>query len=377
MGFVKKLIAAVVLICVLIFAGFYGISRYNAASFGKGEMERARQAGLLKKVDQVQTLPQGTLKIDAVIADATDFTVFYSLKSWKGVGPDITVVDDLGQEYKYQGGSASNKTGLYRFEPIKPDVRKAVIRIASVEGNNYDVPVEMDFSIPYQRAKLIEEGQTKELANLSLTVDRLVLGVTKTLVEITAEATGEETGRGFLQMDNGLKNNEALNPIITVNGSPLEAQGGSVNSSGGTLRGVFAFAPVEGDVSEVKLNISNIPLAQEIALEEDIFANDIVLINKKVPNGEGYFYIRRIFNTPNENTTQIYYDVEGKTWGEKIIASQFYDGQKTIYEGMHREVESNRAGNNLIVFANLPRKTGKYKLMMAFPQEPITFTYNL
>lgn len=376
MEFVRKIVMAVAVVCIGVFTVFYGVSGYNTASFAKEELARAEKYGLLKKIAAGYELPEGRLKIDAVIADATDFTVFYSLKSWKGVNPDFIVVDDLGREYQNRAISLGNKKGLYRFDPIKPDAKTATIKIKSVQGSSYELPVTMDFLVPYQQVKLLKEGETKTLDSLVLTIDRLVLGTTKTLVEITAKGNEAETDNCFLQTDSGIENNRPFNPVLFINGKQLEGLESVVNSDGKSLNGVFSFAPVEEQVAEIKLSLSNIPIAQEIELEKDIFAKDIVLLNKRIPNGEGAFLLRRVFNPPTENKTQIYYDVEGETLGKHIIASQFYVGQTTMYEGKHHKISSSKVGDNLIVFSHLPKSAGKYKLLMAFPQEPIVFNYN-
>jgi len=337
-----KIAVIVIVVCALALGGFYVLSEYNVSAFAKEELERAEKAGLLKKVETTHELAQGRVKIDSVIADATDFTVFYSLKSWKGIGPNLVLVDSTGREFKKIGLIMGRQKGLVRFEAVGPDAEGIAVRIISPEGQNYDTPIAMDFSEPYQKAKYIKEGESKDLGNAVLTIDRLVLGTTKTFLEVSVTGKGEQTANGnyFLQMDRGLKDNQAFSPTIFIDGNQLESLGQSLVTAGGNrMKGYFSFVPVEGDVTEIKVTINNIPIAQEVDLGTDLFASDTVTINKKIPNGEGYFYLKKLFNTPTDNQTHIYYDSEGNTFGENIIASQFSNEDNALYEGNMKKLK--------------------------------------
>lgn len=164
---------------------------------------KAEKMGLITPVRQSKKLGESQIIVDGVLFDTARTAVFYRMSP----GPDrnreidIEMKDDAGINYPYFAGQGIK--GEHFIAELAPvDIQAQEVEVIFTDRASGEKAV---FQVPVDTLKLagatreINPGLEYEAGGLKVSVDRLILGVSQSVVEFTIAAQPESgvTGVGF------------------------------------------------------------------------------------------------------------------------------------------------------------------------------------
>ncbi|TEB10771.1 zf-HC2 domain-containing protein [Pelotomaculum propionicicum] len=164
---------------------------------------RAEKMGLITPVGQTKQLGQSWITVDGILFDAARTTVFYRMSPAQDMSGEIEIEmrDENGNYYPYFAGKGyRGEHFMAELAAIEPDARAVSLIFTDSAGSEKAV-----FDIQVDTVKLA--GLTREISpelkseagGLKISLDKLVLGVSQSVVEFTVavEPDSDVTGVGF------------------------------------------------------------------------------------------------------------------------------------------------------------------------------------
>jgi len=200
----KKTVLAVIVLAVMGGAGL----AYASYNVGKNvgledpSYRFAQELGLFTEIKQSQTIGGIRVNMERGLFDSTRSVLFLDFSEPVKDLPHLTMTDEKGRQYEQNRGKGwQNKYFMFEFAPLDIDAETVKIQLAlapeAEERAEFTVPV--DVVKTAQFTKIIYPNQQKELPNLKITLDKVVLGVSESVFKLRFDwpVDGSVAGLGF------------------------------------------------------------------------------------------------------------------------------------------------------------------------------------
>lgn len=207
----RKTAIAAVLLVVLGGAGIAYASYHAGKHVGLDDPSYrfAQELGLFTEIHQSKTVGDYLVKLEKGLFDSTRSVLFISFSSSVKDIPQLIVRDENGQEYQQKSGRGwQNKYFMFEFEPLLLEARNITCAVSlqekpadpgesTVPDAEFTIPVDMVKTAQY--TTIVYPNQERELADLRITLDKTVLGVSETEFRVRFDwpLDGSVAGIGF------------------------------------------------------------------------------------------------------------------------------------------------------------------------------------
>lgn len=164
---------------------------------------RAEKMGLITPVRQTKQLGQSRITVDGILFDAARTTVFYRMSPARDMSGEIEIEmrDENGVYYPYFAGKGyRGEHFMAELTAIEPDARTvSLIFTDSVSSEKAVFDIQVDTVKLAGLTREINPDLKREAGGLKISLDKLVLGVSQSVVEFTVavEPDSDVTGVGF------------------------------------------------------------------------------------------------------------------------------------------------------------------------------------
>lgn len=181
----KKTLTVAVLLVVMGGAGL----AYASYNIGKNvglddpSYRFAKELDLFTEIRQSQILDGNQVNLEQGLFDSTRSVLFINFSAPIEDFPQFSIADERGREYEQRKGRGwQNKYFMFEFEPLELDVQNINVSLAledqAQETARFTVPVDVVKTAQY--TTIIYPNLEKKLADLKITLDKAVLGVSET-----------------------------------------------------------------------------------------------------------------------------------------------------------------------------------------------------
>ncbi len=164
---------------------------------------RAEKMDLITPVRQTKQLGQSRLTVDGVLFDAARTTLFYRISPAQDMLREIEIEmrDENGSYYPYYAGKGyRGEHFMAELAAIEPEAHTLSLTFTDLAGGEKAVfDIQVDTVKLAGLAREISPDLKRRAGELRISLDRLVLGVSQSVVEFTvaAEPDSDVTGVGF------------------------------------------------------------------------------------------------------------------------------------------------------------------------------------
>ncbi|MDI6706239.1 MAG: zf-HC2 domain-containing protein [Bacillota bacterium] len=180
----RKTVAASVLLLVIGGAGLAYGSFYAGKHIGMDDptYRFAQELGLFTEINQTKTIDGLQVTIDKGLFDRTRSVLFIRFSASGEEMPQVSLTDESGYQYEQKSGKGwQNKYFMLEFEPLRLETEQVNVSLTlddqAEESAEFVFPVDVVKTAQY--TTIIYPNQVKELANLKITLEKAVLGVSE------------------------------------------------------------------------------------------------------------------------------------------------------------------------------------------------------
>jgi len=196
---IKKTILVAVLFLVLGGTGLAYASYHAGKNVGQDDPSYrfAQELGLFTEINQTRTIDGIQVNLENGLFDSTRSVLFMNFSSPVQDIPVINLTDDRGEEYLQKRSKGwQNKYFMFELEPLDVDTRKINISLVldDMPVNEMAEPGDMgkkvEFTVPVdvvktaRYTKIVYPNQEKDLADLTVRLEKAVLGVSESEFQV-------------------------------------------------------------------------------------------------------------------------------------------------------------------------------------------------
>lgn len=203
----KKAVASVVLLVVMSGAGLTYASYTAGKHVGTDDpaYRFAQELGLFTEIKQTQTIDETQVTLDKGLFDSTRSVLFINFFSSTKTIFQVNLADDSGKQYEQRRAKSwHNKYFMFEFEPVGLEAQQLVVSLSPDESQEHrtEFTFPVDVLKTAQYTKVVYPNQEKKLANLKITLEKAVLGVSESEFKVRLDwptdnsVAGIALGRG-------------------------------------------------------------------------------------------------------------------------------------------------------------------------------------
>ncbi|MFZ5897937.1 MAG: DUF4179 domain-containing protein [Bacillota bacterium] len=355
---------------------------------GDPGMRAAGERGYGEDVNIAATDQGVTVTVTRVVADETRTVVYLDLRA-KGTADEdfpeavllqeFTLKDSAGREYRPRSGEyglapGGGRYGIQVFEPLNAFPAEVTLLITQLELDGATLNGCWELRFPVNKipddASVLDVNESVTHAGITLTVDRLTLAPTQTVIYYTLTGLNDKEdggGTNFSRISGpgcpGQRNPMRLDPFDYIlveqpGGRPLRVMSGGLKSSGEVWNGQVSFEPVSPESTGLtfRVNVGDSP------------APDGLLVTVPLNGGTVHQEFRRsrvlVEQPPSVNGR---YVVEVSVWGDDLTKDVDWflrDEKGVVYRPVSRRLDIP------IEFQTLAPGAPTFKIHLEFPAVP-------
>ncbi|PKM89537.1 MAG: hypothetical protein CVU87_05150 [Firmicutes bacterium HGW-Firmicutes-12] len=198
----KRTITVVLLLLIVGGAGL-SYASYNAGKhigMDDPSYRFAQELQLFTDIKETKTIGDYQVTLDNGLFDGTRSVIFISFSKPCEDMPQVSLTDENGNQYNQKSGKGwQNKFFMLEFEPLNLDTQQVTVFLSlteqGIEGVEFTFPVDVFKTAQY--TTIIYPNQEKELPELKITLEKVVLGVSETEFNLQFDWPVDDTVAGL------------------------------------------------------------------------------------------------------------------------------------------------------------------------------------